>query len=116
MSTYTVPVLIEVSEADAEPARAYLRGTLDRIEAVVSYEIDPAGPKPYSVSVQSSSYSTDWNDVLIVLASAEWEAKELAETFVRGQRMNDVHVAQTEAYLLTGESRVMGRLINTDEE
>ena len=73
--------------------------------------------KLYTVSVDSRGFSADWNDILIVLAHDEADAKSLAERQVEESR-GVIEILSSEAYLLpfTGDARVIGRLLNTDEE
>lgn len=72
--------------------------------------------KVYSVAVDSSGFSADNVDILIVVASDEAEAKRLAEQDIRSNFPNR-EVTHSEAYPLgTPGARVIGRLVNEEDE
>lgn len=66
----------------------------------------------YVVAVQSSDYSTDWMDDVIVVAEGSGEAQELARQHVLDELRPLGEVTGTQAVLLDQRpSRVLGRLI-----
>jgi len=71
---------------------------------------------PFSVSVDTEDIREgQHNDLLIVLAANADEAKQVAVQYVADQRFV-TEVLAAEAYPFTAPARVVGRLINTDEE
>ena len=72
--------------------------------------------KVYTVSVDSSGYSADWNDLLIVVAADETDAKQLAEQDIR-DNYPFREVTGSEAYPLGDrDARVIGRIVNEETE
>jgi len=70
----------------------------------------------FSVAVESEDiHEGEWNDILIVLAHDAREARDIARDFVNQVRQT-TEIKDVEAYALDGNARVIGRLIDTDEE
>ena len=65
----------------------------------------------YTVSVDSTGYSADHNDLLIVAAENDVEASDLAEAWVLERRGFDrVDILHTEAYRYGGSAKVLGQM------
>ncbi len=71
----------------------------------------------YSVAVDSLGRLSDYSETLIVYAKDVFEARDTAERFV-GQADYGREILSSEAYSLGpwDAPKVIGRLINTDEE
>lgn len=62
--------------------------------------------KVWTVSVDSTGYSADWNDLLIVVAKNPRAAVARAEDYVLGERP-DVEIVHSEAYPLGNPDAVV---------
>jgi len=71
----------------------------------------------YSVAVDSRGLYADYTDLLIVSASSDVTAREKAEDFIQeNDSRREILSSESYIYILGDEAKVIGRLINTDEE
>ncbi len=69
----------------------------------------------YTVAVDSRGFSADYSDLLLVVADATWEAKQLAEDFIQDTYPGR-EILSSEAYVYgNAQNGVIGRALNEDE-
>lgn len=82
---------------------------IDRAAEMVD-EAKVAEPVLWTVSVDTEGRVTEWNDLLVVVAADEDEAKRLAVAWVEDHRGEVTVLGTVEAYRYAGPARVMGPL------